>query len=168
MHGQLPRIVQILVLHVLFNVNEFQRSLSRHSRPDEGNIRWPVTLLQEIKDCTALLKMASGSYYSSPSGREILNSKLETIIADHNKQAEEEAKLVADQKKAIQEMADAMIKRLEQASYQRQVDMHAKMKKMTEKIYEDLQATLEEEEQLKQFSEALIKLSNEIKSAVES
>ena len=76
--------------------------------------------------------------------------------------------VVADQKKAIQEMADAMIKRLEQASYHTQVDMHAKMKKMTEKIYEDLQATLEEEEQLKQFSEALIKLSNEIKSAVES
>ena len=76
--------------------------------------------------------------------------------------------VVADQKKAIQEMADAMIKRLEQASYHRQVDMHAKMKKMTEKIYEDLQATLEEEEKLKQFSEALVKLSNDIKSAVES
>ena len=41
----------------------------------------------------ALLKMAPGSYHSSPSGREILNSKLETIIADHNKQAEEEAKV---------------------------------------------------------------------------
>ena len=37
--------------------------------------------------------MAPGSYHSSPSGREILISKLETIIADHNRQAEEEAKV---------------------------------------------------------------------------
>ena len=89
--------------------------------------------------------MAPGSYryHSSPSGWEILNSKLETIIADYNKQAAEEAKVLADRKKAIQEMADDMIRRLEQVSYQRQVDMLAKMKKMTQKINEDLQATLE-------------------------
>ena len=87
--------------------------------------------------------MTHGNYHSSPSGWKILNSKLETIIADYNKQAEEEAKIVADRKKAIQEMAEDMIRHLEQASYQRQVDMLAKMKKMTEKINEDLQATLE-------------------------
>ena len=87
--------------------------------------------------------MTDGNYHSSPSGWEILNSKLETIIADYNKQAEEEAKVVADRKKAIQEMAEDMIRHLEQASYQRQVDMLAKMKKMTKKINEDLQATLE-------------------------
>ena len=78
--------------------------------------------------------MAPGSYNSNPSGWEILNSKLETIIADYNKQVEEEAKVVAEQKKAIQEMAEAMIRRLEQVSHQRQVDMLANMKKMTEKI----------------------------------
>ena len=50
---------------------------------------------------------------------------------------------MADRKKAIQEMAEAMIRRLEQVSYQRQVDMLDKMKKMIEKINEDLQATLE-------------------------
>ena len=50
---------------------------------------------------------------------------------------------MADRKKAIQEMAEDMIRRLEQVSYQRQVDMLAKMKKMTQKINEDLQATLE-------------------------
>ena len=87
--------------------------------------------------------MTHSNYHSSPSGWEILNSKLETIIADYNKQAEEEAKVVADRKKAIQEMAEDMIRHLEQASYQRQVNMLAKMKKMTEKINEDLQATLE-------------------------
>ena len=84
--------------------------------------------------------MTHGNYHSSPSGWKILNSKLETIIADYNKQAEEEAKIVADRKKAIQEIAEALIRRLEQASYQRQVDMLAKM---TEKINKDLQATLE-------------------------
>ena len=87
--------------------------------------------------------MTHGNYHSSPSGWKILNSKLETIIADYNKQAEEEAKIVADRKKAIQEMAEDMIRHLEQASYQRQVNMLAKMKKMTEKNNEDLQATLE-------------------------
>ena len=76
--------------------------------------------------------------------------------------------IVADQKKAILEIAEEMIKRVEQASHQRKIASYAKMKQMTEKINEDLQATLEEEEQLKQFSEALIKMSNEIKSAVES
>lgn len=87
--------------------------------------------------------MTHGNYHSSPSGWKILNSKLETIIGDYNKQAEEEAKIVADRKKAIQEIAEDMIRHLEQASYQRQVNMLAKMKKMTEKINEDLQATLE-------------------------
>ena len=37
--------------------------------------------------------MASGSYFSSPSGREILSSKLETIVEDHNNQMKEEAKV---------------------------------------------------------------------------
>ena len=55
-------------------------------------------------------------------------------MADYNKQAEEEAKVVAEQKKAIQEMAEAMIRRLEQVSQKRQVDMLANMKQMTEKI----------------------------------
>ena len=50
---------------------------------------------------------------------------------------------MADRKKEIQEMVEDMIRCLEQVSYQRQVDMLAKMKKMTEKINEDLQATLE-------------------------
>ena len=46
MHGQKPRIVQILVLHVLFNVNEFQIivSLSRHLSPDVGDIHKPEKL----------------------------------------------------------------------------------------------------------------------------
>ena len=60
-----------------------------------------------------------------------------------------------------------MIRGLEEASHRRQFDKHAKMTEMTDKIKEDLQATIQEEEQLKQFSEALVKMSNEIKSAVE-
>ena len=65
-------------------------------------------------------------------------------------------------------MAEAMIRELEEASYSRQIDKHAKMTEMTDKIKEDLEATMKEEEQLKQFGEALVKMSNEIKSAVES
>ena len=51
--------------------------------------------------------MAPGSYYSSPSGRDILKSKLETIVEDYNKQAEEEAKVggrVSKDRKVIQKV----------------------------------------------------------------
>ena len=73
-----------------------------------------------------------------------------------------------DQKKAIRETAEAIIKRLEEASYKRQVDKHTKMSVIKEKLDQELQTTNEEEQQLKQFSEALMKLSNEIKSTEES
>ena len=51
--------------------------------------------------------MAPGSYYSSPSGRDILKSKLETIVEDYNKQGEEEAKVggrVSKDRKVIQKV----------------------------------------------------------------
>ena len=51
--------------------------------------------------------MAPGSYYSSPSGRDILKSKLETIVEDYNKQGEEEAKVggrVLKDRKVIQKV----------------------------------------------------------------
>ena len=51
--------------------------------------------------------MAPGSYYSSPSGRDILKSKLETIVEDYNKQGEEEAKVggrVTKDRKVIQKV----------------------------------------------------------------
>ena len=75
---------------------------------------------------------------------------------------------MADQKKAIREIAEAMIKRLEEASYNRQIEKHTKMTEIKEKFDRELQKTIEEEQQLKQFSEALIKLRNEIKSTEES
>ena len=75
---------------------------------------------------------------------------------------------MADQKKAIREIAEAMIKRLEEASYNRQIEKHTKMTEIKEMFDRELQNTIEEEQQLKQFSEALIKLSNEIKSTEES
>ena len=51
--------------------------------------------------------MVPGSYYSSPSGRDILKSKLETIVEDYNKQGEEEAKVggrVTKDRKVIQKV----------------------------------------------------------------
>ena len=75
---------------------------------------------------------------------------------------------MADQKKAIREIAEAMIKRLEEASYNRQIEKHTKMTEIKEMFDRELQNTIEEEQQLKQFSEALIKLSTEIKSTEES
>ena len=61
-----------------------------------------------------------------------------------------------------------MIKSLEEASYNRQIEKHSKMIEIKERFDKELQNTIEEEQQLKQFSEALIKLSNEIKSTEES
>ena len=51
---------------------------------------------------------------------------------------------------------------------ERQLNRLVKMKEITEKINQELQTINEEEEQLKQFSEALIKLGNEIKTTVMS
>ena len=110
--------------------------------------------------------MTSGSYYSSPSGREILSAKLDAIVNDHNQQVEEEAKVLDDKKMAIMETARSMINKLEEASHQRQLSRLVKMKEITEKINQELQTINEEEEQLKQFSEALIKLGNEIKTTI--
>ena len=110
--------------------------------------------------------MTSGSYYSSPSGREILSAKLDAIVNDHNQQVEEEAKVLDDKKMAIMETARSMINKLEEASHQRQLRRLVKMKEITEKINQELQTINEEEEQLKQFSEALIKLGNEIKTTI--
>ena len=66
------------------------------------------------------------------------------------------------------ETAQEMINKLEEASHQRQLSRLVMMKEITEKINQELQTINEEEEQLKQFSEALIKLGNEIKTTVMS
>ena len=76
--------------------------------------------------------------------------------------------MLDDQKKAIMETAKEMINKLEEASHQRQLSRLVMMKEITEKINQELQTINEEEEQLKQFSEALIKLGNEIKTTVMS
>ena len=76
--------------------------------------------------------------------------------------------MLDDQKKAIMETAQEMINKLEEASHQRQLSRLVRMKEITEKINQELQTINEEEEQLKQFSEALIKLGNEIKTTVMS
>ena len=56
--------------------------------------------------------MVPGSYYSSPSGRDILKSKLETIVEDYNKQGEEEAKVggrVSKDRKVIQKVVTSSL-----------------------------------------------------------
>ena len=64
------------------------------------------------------------------------------------------------------ETAKEMINKLEEASHQRQLSRLVMMKEITEKINQELQTINEEEEQLKQFSKALIKLGNKIKSMI--
>ena len=60
-----------------------------------------------------------------------------------------------NQKKAIRET-----KKLEETSHNRQMNRLVRMKEISKKI--ELQTINEEDEKLKQFSEALIKLGNEI------
>ena len=62
-----------------------------------------------------------------------------------------------NQKKAI---AIRETKKLEETSHNRQMNRLVRMKEISKKI--ELQTINEEDEKLKQFSEALIKLGNEI------
>ena len=66
-----------------------------------------------------------------------------------------------NQKKAI---AIRETKKLEETSHNRQMNRLVRMKEIRKKI--ELQTINEEDEKLKQFSEALIKLGNEIKSTI--
>ena len=54
--------------------------------------------------------------------------------------------MLDDQKKAILETAKEMINKLEEASHQRQLSRLVKMKEITEKINQELQTIIEEEE----------------------
>ena len=134
------------------------------------------------------------SYFSQPSGREILTSKLEDLKRDHEKQMGDETKVsnvrsrsilitnlsinskhthyfckvLSENKKAIRDTAEAMIKQMEAAHSERQMEQHNMITEEIERIERELKIAKEEEEQLKKFSEALVNLSNEIKTTEES
>ena len=65
--------------------------------------------------------------------------------------------MLDNQKKAIMET-----KKLEETSHNRPMNRLVRMKEISKKIEWELQTINEEDEKLKQFSEALIKLGNEI------
>ena len=61
-----------------------------------------------------------------------------------------------------------MIKQMEAAHSERQMEQHNMITEEIERIERELKIAKEEEEQLKKFSEALVDLSNEIKTTEES
>ena len=61
-----------------------------------------------------------------------------------------------------------MIKQMEAAHSERQMEQHNMITEEIERIERELKIAKEEEEQLKKFSEALVNLSNEIKTTEES
>ena len=61
-----------------------------------------------------------------------------------------------------------MIKQMEAAHSERQMEQHNMITEEIERIERKLKIAKEEEEQLKKFSEALVNLSNEIKTTEES
>ena len=65
-------------------------------------------------------------------------------------------------------MAEALIKEMEAAHSERQMEQHNMITEEIERIERELKIAKEEEEQLKKFSEALVNLSNEIKTTEES
>ena len=61
-----------------------------------------------------------------------------------------------------------MIKQMEAAHSERQMEQHNMITEEIERIERELKIAKDEEEQLKKFSEALVDLSNEIKTTEES
>ena len=61
-----------------------------------------------------------------------------------------------------------MIKQMEAAHSERQMEQHNMITEEIERIERELKIAKEEEEQLKKFSEALVNLSNEIQTTEES
>ena len=61
-----------------------------------------------------------------------------------------------------------MIKQMEAAHSERQMEQHNMITEEIERIERELKIAKEVEEQLKKFSEALVNLSNEIKTTEES
>ena len=103
------------------------------------------------------------SFSSSPSGREVLTTKAEKVIAEYNKCVEEDENKIEMAKKAIKDMADMVIKNLEEEMYKKQTKMNENMQEMLTNINTKLETLEGQEEELKSFSAGLAMFMGDLK-----
>ena len=103
------------------------------------------------------------NFSSTPSGREVLTEKAEQVIAEYNKSVEEDECRMEMVKKAIQDVANTVIKNLEEKMYNKQMKMNEKMQEIILKINTKLEALEAQEEELKNFSAGLAMFMGDLK-----
>ena len=103
------------------------------------------------------------NFSSTPSGREVLTAKAEQVIAEYNKSVEEDECRMEMVKKAIQDVANTVIKNLEEKMYNKQMKMNEKMQEIILKINTKLEALEAQEEELKNFSAGLAMFMGDLK-----
>ena len=103
------------------------------------------------------------SFSSSPSGREVLTTKAEKVIAEYNKCVEEDENKIEMAKKAIKDMADMVIRNLEEEMYKKQMKMNEKMQEILININTKLEALESQEEELQNFSAGLAMFMGDLK-----
>ena len=103
------------------------------------------------------------NFNSTPSGREVLTTKAEQVIAEYNKCVEEDEHRIERLKKAIQDVADHVIKNFEEQMYNKQVKMNEKMQEVIHSINTKVEALEGQEEELKNFSAGLALFMGDLK-----
>ena len=112
--------------------------------------------------------LADLNFSSSPSGREVLIARAEKVIAEYNKSVEEDEAQLEMVKRAVQEMAEMMIKSLEEKMYKKQMKMNEKMQEMIQEINAQLERLEGQEDELKNFSAGLAMFMGDLKGGVGS
>ena len=79
------------------------------------------------------------NFKSVPSGRKVLMSKAEKVIADYNRSVEEDEQKLEKFKKAVQRMSEMVINMMEEKMYKKQVKMNEKMEEMMLEINTQLE-----------------------------
>ena len=102
-------------------------------------------------------------FSSSPSGREVLTAKAEKVIAEYNKCVEEDEYKIEMAKKAVKDMADMVIKNLEEEMYKKQMKMNENMQEILTNINTKLETLEGQEEELKNFSAGLAMFMGDLK-----
>ena len=102
-------------------------------------------------------------FSSSPSGREVLTAKAEKVIAEYNKCVEEDQYKIEMAKRAVKDMADMVIKNLEEEMYKKQIKMNENMQEMLTNINTKLETLEGQEEELKNFSAGLAMFMGDLK-----
>merc|ERR1711909_107942 len=90
-------------------------------------------------------------------------AKAENVIAEYNKIVEEDEFRLETTKKAVKDMADMVIKSLEEEMYKKQMKMNEQMQEILTDINIKLESLEIQEEELKNFSAGLAMFMGDVK-----